>query len=224
MAAASASTSFPSRVPQTQSQCAATVAPCAGRGASVAPSADRHRTVSVDRLAEAELTGVEHERARSDDDVLVVHGIDGAPTDPAGLQDPQRGGRVGVEEPHPRVDDEHVKAVVGQHRAVGRHVGEQPARLARHRACATGPAAPRRPPGPAAARPPSRSAPRRHRAGPRSRRPRRSPPDRARRRRIPARVRRRRCHGRPAAPTNRAGRSNPVRWVDRRRRRTPPSR
>ena len=46
VAAASASTSFASRVPQTQSQCAATVAPCAGRGASVAPSADRHRTVS----------------------------------------------------------------------------------------------------------------------------------------------------------------------------------
>ena len=75
------------RVPHTQSQCAATVSPGTGAGASDAPSL-RHRTRSAraspsPQRAVANVSGARHDRR-----MLVLDGLDGAPADPAVLHAP----------------------------------------------------------------------------------------------------------------------------------------
>ena len=69
--------------------------------------------------------------------MLVVDGLDGAPSDPAGLHHPDRSRRFAVQESHPRVDDEDVKAVMGQGVA-GHYVVEHAGDLSGERASEAG--------------------------------------------------------------------------------------
>ncbi len=101
-------------VPHTQSQCAETIEPRAGAGASDS-SPFFHCTRSVPDFAECERAVVELQRARRDHRVLALDGFDGSPADAAVLHDAERCRRIAVQETHPRVDDEDVKAVVRQH-------------------------------------------------------------------------------------------------------------
>ena len=128
VASASASRSASVMVPHTQSQCAATTSPGTGAGASDVPSL-RQRTRSSRGVAEPERAVSECQRRRRDDGMVVVDGLDGAPSDPARLHHAHRCRRIAVEEPHPRIDDEDVKAVMGQRVSGGdviEHAGDLP--------------------------------------------------------------------------------------------------
>ncbi len=113
------STSSSVSAPHIQSQCADTVCPATGRGASDVPSL-RHRTRSSAGSPEPETAVGERQRLRGDHRVVAVRPTrTDAPADPAVLHDLDRLGRVAVQEADPRVDDEDVKAVVRQRLPVG---------------------------------------------------------------------------------------------------------
>ena len=188
------------------------MSPGTGAGASDAPSsAPPHPLRAASPSPSAPSSNVSG--ARRDDGMLVVDGLDGAPSDPAVLHHAHRCRRVAVEESHPRIDDEDVKAVMGQH-VPGGDVVEHAGDLTGECASRGGPAARRGRPCRAAGRRPSSCGPRRHRAGRRFRPRRRWPADTATRRRTPLRamrVRPGRC---------RPDRSTRARWAGRRSRRT----
>ena len=201
VADSSAALSSSVRVPHTQSQCADTFDPVPGRAPGTAALPPLHPFRS--RLRRAPAPRFRAAGARRDHRVLTLDRFHGSPADAAVLHDAERGRRIAVQKPDPRIDDEDVKAVVCQHlRGAGNRI-EQPGDLSLERCPQSSQQARRVDFVPAGGRRPSSCRRRPRRADPSHRPPRRWPGT-AMRRRTPWRARQvRRCRRRPSARSSR---------------------